>query len=119
MELYARIGILVGLLAALASQVARADPPFAGTIFIDSDIITSQDPTTFESASYAGQGVRTMFDRRVNNWITVNAYLFNATFGDGPAAEIQVNPEFGSPAAASIEAQKYGAVIGRLPTALR
>ena len=34
-------------------------------------------------------------------------------------AEIQVNPEFGSSDAARIPAQKYGAVIGRLPTALR
>jgi hypothetical protein len=60
-----------------------------------------------------------MFDRRVNDWITVEAYLFDATFDDGLAAEIQVNPEFGSSAAAGVEALKYGGVIGRLPTALR
>jgi hypothetical protein len=60
-----------------------------------------------------------MFDRRVNNWITVNAYLFNASFDDGLTAEIQVNPEFSSSDAALVEAQKYGEVIGRLPTALR
>ena len=113
-----RIGLVVGLVA-LASQLARAEPPFSGTIFIDPDIITAADPTTFLGAPYAGQGVRTMFDRRVNNWITVNAFLFNASFSDGLAAEIQVNPEFGSSAAASTQAQKFGAVIGRLPTSLR
>jgi len=96
-----------------------AIPPFSGTIFIDPDIITASDPTTFLNVVYAGQGLRTMFDRRVNGLITVNAYLFNASFADGLAAEIQVNPEFGSPAAALVEAQKYGEVIGRLPTALR
>lgn len=100
-------------------QVVQAEPPFSGTIFIDPDIITSSDPTTLQSVSYAGQGLRTMFDRRVNNWITVNAYLFNASFDDELTAEIQVNPEFGSSDAASVEAQKYAEVIGRLPTALR
>jgi hypothetical protein len=113
------IGVNIIALAALASSAAKGAPPFSGTIFIDPDIITSSDPTTFQSASYAGRGLRTMFDRRVNNWINVNAYLVAATFSDGLAAEIQVNPEFGSPAAALTEAQKYGAVIGRLPTALR
>jgi hypothetical protein len=105
--------------AALVGRHAQAAPPFSGTIFIDPDIITPADPTTFQDAPYIGQGLRQMFDRRVNNWINVNAYLFRATFDDGMTSEIQVNPEFGSSAAASVEALKYGAVLGRLPTALR
>ena len=99
-------------------QVSRP-PPFEGTIFIDPDIITSSDPTAFQSLSAAGQGSRTMFDRRVNGWITVDAYLFQAIYDDGLIAEIQVNPEFGGAAAALAEAEKYAEVIGRLPTALR
>ena len=94
-------------------------PPFGGTIFIDPNIITSSDPTTFENLSLAGHGYRTMFDRRVNGWITVDAYLFSANFDDGLTAEIQVNPEFGGSEVASVEAEKYAEVIGRLPTALR
>ncbi len=39
-------------------------------------------------------------------------------FDDGLAAEIQVNPEFGNAYAALLEAQKYGFIIGQLPTAL-
>ena len=96
-----------------------AEPPFAGTIFIDPDIITASDPSTFQSVSYAGQQTRTMFDRRVNGWITVDAHLFSATFSDGLVAEIQVNPEFGTPAPAREEAEKYAEVIGRMPTSLR
>ncbi len=94
-------------------------PPFAGTIFLDPDIITSSDPTTLQSLTFAGQGSRTMFDRRVNNFITVDAYLFNVSFDDGLVAEFQVNPEFGGFDAALAEAEKYAEVIGRLPTALR
>ena len=95
------------------------DPPYSGTIFIDPDIITEEDISTFIEAPYTGQGVRTMYDRRVNDWITVTAYLFDATFNDGLTSEIQVNPEFGSSDSAFIEAEKYGIEIGRLPTVLR
>ncbi len=118
MMLQIRIGLCFMVLMTNNRVAALGDPPFAGTIFIDPDIITSTDPTTFQSASYAGRGKRRMFDRRAG-WIEVNAYLFNASFDDGLTAEIQVNPEFGNESAASIEAQKYGQVIGRLPTGLR
>jgi len=94
-------------------------PPFGGTIFIAPDIITDSDPTTFLGLTDAGQGSRTMFDRRVDNWITADAYLFDASFDDGLAVEVQVNPEFGSVEAARVEAEYYAEVIGRLPTALR
>lgn len=113
-----RVGLVFVSLMALACPTARAQP-FSGTIFIDPDIVTSSDPTTFRLVSYAGQGTRVMFDRRVNSFISVNAYLFNASFSDGLRAEIQVNPEFGSIAAANVQARKYGTVIGRLPTVLR
>ncbi len=95
------------------------DPPFGGTIFLDPDIITPDDLSTFEGIVYSGQGMRTMYDRRVEDWITVNAFLFQASFNDGLSAEIQVNPEFGTDSLAGIEALKYGWVIGQLPTVLR
>jgi hypothetical protein len=60
-----------------------------------------------------------MFDRRVNRFISVSAFLFDATFSIGLSAEIQVNSEFGSAEAAMVEADKYAIEIGRLPTALR
>src|SRR5262245_33203340 len=109
---------LMGLMTALAS-VAQADPPFSGTIFIDPDIITAADPTTFTNITYAGQGLRTMYDRRSNSFNSVNAYLFNAHYNDGFTVEVQVNPEFGSSNAAAIPANKYATVIGRLPTYAR
>jgi len=94
-------------------------PPFGGTIFIDPDIITSEDPTTFLGLSFAGQASRTMYDRRVAGWITVDAFLFDASFDDGLAVEVQVNPEFGDAALSEEQAVRYADVIGRLPTALR
>ena len=103
----------------VCGAAAHAAPPFSGTIFIDPDIITPADPSTFLSTTYAGRGTRTMFDRRVNAFVPFNAYLFTATFSDAPPVEIQVNPEFGSEAAARTEALRFARPIGQLPVALR
>ena len=97
----------------------HTSPPYAGTIFLDPDIIKGDDPTSFETITSTGQDERVMFDRRVNNWITVDAYLFNATFDDGLSVEVQVNPEFESSELSQVQAEKYARVIGRLPTTLR
>ena len=72
-------------------------PPFHGTIFINPDIITSSDPSTFIDLFYNGKALRTMYDRRVSDWINLEPYLFPATYDDNLTIEIQVNPEFGSP----------------------
>jgi hypothetical protein len=95
------------------------EPPFWGTIFISPNILTDDDPTTFEALTYVGQDTRTMYDRRVADWITVQPFLFDATFDDGLTTEVQVNPEFEDPEAAQVEAEKYAEAIGRLPTVLR
>ena len=114
-----RIMLLIISVLGVYSNTLAQGPPFFGTIFIGPDIITSSDISSFLSISSTGQGTRTMFDRRVNDWVTVNAYLFNASFNDGLSTEIQVNPEFGSVASALAETQKYIEVIGRLPRVLR
>jgi hypothetical protein len=106
-----------GFAALLAST--RAEPPFSGTIFIDPDIVTAADPTCFESLTAAGRGMRVMFDRRVNDWVNRNAFLFEARFDDGLRIEVQVNPEFGTEDAARAEALRFMHATGQLPHALR
>ncbi len=105
--------LICGLCHEILSQ------PYSGTIFIDPDIITSSDPTTFTGMQYAGTGDRLMFDRRVDSFVTLNAFLFNVSFSDGLSTEIEVNPEFGTAAVAEAAASYYATVIGRLPTVLR
>ena len=43
----------------------ESKPVYSGTIFIDKDIITSTDSSTFEVAIYSGIGQREIFYRRV------------------------------------------------------
>lgn len=119
MKLRKRITWVLACLVVVVAVSVQAAPPFDGTIFLEPDIITSADGTAFESISYAGQGMRTMFDRRSNSWIDRNAYLFHAKYDDGLIIEIQVNPEFGSSGVAQTEAEEYGRYIGQLPTVLR
>ena len=111
--------MLIGVSALLGTVTALAQPPYIGTIFLDPDILTANDPSAFVALSYVGQGTRIMFDRRVANFVTLQPYLFNAIYDDGLRIEIQVNPEFGSESAARVEAQKYARVFGRLPHSLR
>lgn len=111
--------LLVFFLFAIAAPAAPTVPPFSGTIFINPEILRASDPTAFVSITAAGRGVRVMFDRRVNDWVTLEAFLFDARYDDGLRIEVQVNPEFGDPDAALSEARRYATVIGQLPTSLR
>lgn len=108
-QLWKLAGCLICLLAvAVVAGEARGEdapnPPYGGTAYIDPDIITQTDPTALQNVTDTGRGDRVMYDRRVEDWITVSAYLFDARNDDGLAIEIQVNPEFGSVEAAMAEA---------------
>ena len=95
------------------------DPPYRGTVFLDPDIILPSDLTDFVDLEPAGRGERLVYDRRPGAWITIQAYLFDATFANGPATEFQVNPEFGTRTEAEAAAREYAPAIGRIPAALR
>ncbi|MDP6169104.1 MAG: hypothetical protein QF780_03775 [Candidatus Marinimicrobia bacterium] len=112
--------ILIIFTYGIASECTdHGTAPFSGTIFIDPDIITPDDPTTFESLYYNGTAPRVMYDRRAADWINEKPFLFPAKYNDGLQIEIQVNPEFGDFKTAQIQAEKYAIVIGRLTTQLR
>jgi hypothetical protein len=101
---------------------AYSNPPYSGTVWVDLDIITAADPSAFIQIVSIESGPRIMFDRRADNgngdWVTINPRLFQASYTDGNAIEIQVNPEF-DPSEAAIKAKFYGYAIGQLPKLLR
>ena len=102
----------------LFSSLCVAQPPYSGTVFVDPDILQASDPSTFVVAVPSGTGSRQMFDRRVNNWVVLDALLFKAYFTDSEVVEVQVNPEFAAEEAAE-KASFYSHAIGQLPAALR
>ena len=106
------------VILSLLSGHALATPPYSGTVFVDPDILITDDPSTFVQAVSTGSGSREMFDRRVNEFVTLNALLFDAYYTDDSKVEIQVNPEFDL-TEATRKAAFYGHAIGQLPLALR
>ena len=111
--------LATGLLAAHAPATAQTAPPYSGTIFLDPDIVTPADLSFFQGATYTGRGLRTVYDRRSSSFVQINAYLFALAYSSGRTIEAQINPEFGSEAAARTEAETYGRSVGQLPIALR
>ena len=112
-----RDGLFIFLLSIVSDPCVSQ--PYGGTIFVDPDIIVSTDSSTFVDATYTGQAEKTVFDRRVNDWVTINAFIFDVVWNDGLVSEAVVNPEFETESAAQEEAEKYGRHIGQLPHCLR
>ena len=106
-----------GILDSNCEKIVEA--PFHGTIFINPDIITPEDSTTFVNLLYSGREERIMFDRRVADWITIKPHLFPANYNDSIQIEIQVNPEFGDHETSRYQAGKFAPIIGQLSKELR
>ena len=109
---------IIILVLLVSINLAQAQP-YTITAYIDSTVIKNSDYSTLQSVSYSGQGWRWMFDRRINDWEYLSAYLFDVVFDDGITTEIQVNPEFVSVVNATPEAIKYAFILGQLPACLR
>ncbi len=105
------------VIIALTFTIAEARPPFGGTIFVNRNIITPEDPSAFVSITPKGREKRRLPDRRGGRG-QVNAYMFDAKFDDGQTMIVQVNPEFDEKEARK-QAEKYLLVIGQMPFALR
>ena len=93
------------------------EPPYGGTVSITPRMIEPSDPTSLGSVTYAGRANRTVFDRRVGSFETVNVFRFEAEYA-GRVVDFEVNPEFGSRDAARVEVDRYAAPLGRLPAVL-
>lgn len=93
------------------------EPPYGGTVYITPRMIEASDPTSLNGVTYAGRAHRTVFDRRVGSFETVNVFRFEAEYSVR-VVDFEVNPEFGSRDAARVEVDRYAAPLGRLPAVL-
>jgi hypothetical protein len=92
-------------------------PPYPGSAYITPRMIEASDPTSLISVTYEGRADRSVFDRRVDSFETINVFLFEAEYADR-VVDFEVNPEFGSRDAARVEVDRYAAPLGRLPAEL-
>jgi hypothetical protein len=67
--------IFLFLILSISTTLFAEEPPYHGTIFIEPNLITSADPSAFDSISPIGKQDKTVFDRRVNDWTTLNAFF--------------------------------------------
>lgn len=88
--------------------------------YLDGGILTSSDPTVFESIEYRGRSrVEYFYDGRLEKYVSNNTYGFRATFRDDVELMVHVNSEFKDRDTAERAARKYAVEIGRLPHLLR
>lgn len=113
-----RLRACLTALACAAWNPASAAPPFTGTIFIPA-VITLHDPDAIRGVSYVGREMRSMYDRRCECFADYDAYVFDAVYADHLSIEVEVDPEFGSVAAAEAPAVFYATAVGHLPHVLR
>ena len=100
-------------------SLAGAKEPFSSTVFPEPNILTSESPSTYQSATYSGLQPRSTYDMRTESLSVNDAYVYNIAFNDGYSMEAIVNTEFGSEAEASEVAQRFGQYAGQLPGVLR
>ncbi|MBN1130895.1 MAG: T9SS type A sorting domain-containing protein [Chitinispirillaceae bacterium] len=92
--------------------------PYSGTIFNFPNSFKDDDPTALSEVTYKGQESRRVYDRRVGS-VTLNVYVYIASFSDGcPAWDMMVNPEFSQIEAKAL-AEKYARNIGQMPICVR
>ncbi|WP_417857812.1 hypothetical protein [Xanthomarina gelatinilytica] len=85
----------------------------------DIDFITDKDPNAFTYLQYIRQSKQEMPDRRNEQLMDENTYVFKAFFSDGNEVEIWVHSAFGSINKAKKYAQMLTGPLGKLPKFMR
>lgn len=102
-----------------ASVPPITSPPFEGTVYISSEVLSPTSPSAFLDVTSAGVASRTTFDRRVNDWVTNPSRIFTATFSCGrESVDVIVNLEF-TEQEAQYQAERFAFVLGQMPVGLR
>lgn len=91
----------------------------SGTVFLAGDAITPESPSDFLGISFIGTSTRETFDRRIENWVNQDSWIFSASYKCGLSpVEVIVNPEF-TESEALYEATRVAKVLGQLPVGAR
>lgn len=95
-------------------------PAYAGTVWIDPNIITEDDPTTYLSTTYVGRVMMLSVDGELNapsNPNDIEAYHFQSFFEKDKIIDFYIHPDFTQEEAEGYVIE-YSAPLGRLPAFL-
>ena len=109
--------VLIALSAVAIALVADTAPPFAGTVYVNPNIITSAEPSSLRSVTYRGRAERPFSDLDAGSTDDQNVYLFDVRF-EQRTVEFEVHPEYGDQEAAREQVNIHAPTLGRLPRAL-
>jgi hypothetical protein len=85
----------------------------------DLDFIVSDDPSAFKALRFLGRKTREMPDRRSDELMDKETFVFEATFNDGSQVEIWAHSSFKSAEKAEHYALMLSAPLGKLPPVMR
>lgn len=104
-------------ISSVESGMRKDTALFQGTVWDLPMLFKEDDPNTFESITYMGQGLRMTYDHRdaPEGWRNRSNHLFNATYSNGYVIEFQMSTEFEDFDELSEIALAYAYDLGRLP----
>lgn len=112
-----RILLVLSALVFLAS--CGPTPPYGGTVYVEPDILTDEDPSVLRSFTFQRMETSTQWDNRVNDEVTTQFYRFHAAYAGGKTVVFYVNGEFVDQAQARYAGRNYAFVLGQMPALLR
>lgn len=89
--------------------------PFSNTTWRSSRIL-GPSGTPLPSITYLGRAMRTLYDRRLSNWIPVKAFVFEAPIAE-QVVEFRLHPEYDSLPAATEVVNRFAPALAQLPAA--
>jgi hypothetical protein len=89
--------------------------PYRSTIYEFGALYSLEDPTLYLYTVYTGRQTRNVYDRRIDAFVNLEGYLFNAHYRGGKVIEVFVNDEFDSLPVATRVAEFYPRTLGLLP----
>jgi len=99
---------------------SKDSPPYYGAVYIDNVVLTKEDPNAIKNlVRFKGQKCRTIWHQHLEEWVNIEAYIFQMMTKDKIKFYAWVDPKYGSKSKAKKIAKKVTKSLGSLPEFLR
>lgn len=117
---YCRMICIVALALVMNPALGQSDmPPYQGTLYVDSNIISPLDRTTYDGITYSGMTVYHGWDARVANWVDIDVRMYHVDWSNGTSCLGMVDTTYVDADSAFKLVEIYGLALGRIPETLR